>query len=239
MKNYLTILLVLGTLTAVQAQESPNKPRRWHRRDAHKEMPEKGGLRTEPWGFEVGVNATPVLRQLTRKAADSANLNPYLLSLRVAKGHWGIHAAAGGNRNHTLNRIEGFADNREIRSDELQLRTGLDYRSRLNKYFTVQVGADYVLHYANNTDINDSGYDVVEQIEQLNLTGAGLNLGLTYWATRRLGISTEANFQWLTGYRDSARKFKNFPELNDNLTYSRIDTVRKSVLGGVFVMYRF
>lgn len=239
MKNYISILLVFCTFTAVHAQEKDAKPRRWLRHGDSKELPHKAGLLTGPWSFEVGLNATPALRQLTRKAADSTNLNPYLLSMRIAKGNWGVHAAAGGNRSHTMDRIEGFADSREINKDELQLRTGLDYRNRLNKHFTVQIGADYVLHYTNDTDINDSGYDVVEQINQLNLTGAGLHLGLTYWATRRLGISTEANFQWLTGYRDSARKFKNFPELNDNLTYSRIDTVRKSVLGGVFVVYRF
>lgn len=226
MRNLYLILLMLSgaILTQAQTTEVSNK----------RHILPKGA-----WGVEVGLNATSALLLAVKKDPDSSNLNPYLLQLRLSKGKWGVHAGGGGKHNHSFNSVAGFADSQTKDTDELQFRVGPDYRADLGKRFMAHVGLDYVLHYFKNKTVTDSGYDVIEAINQQSLHGVGCTAGVSYQITPRLALMTEANFQWLTGYRDSARKFKNFPELNDNLNNEKISTVRKSVLGGIFLMWRF
>ena len=231
MKKYLTFCILVATFLSAQAQSSSSADH--HRRHHHHWYPQG------KWGFEAGLNTAPALRALTRKTPDSSNINPYAISLRLVKGRWGVHAAAGGKHDYSYNSVAGFADSKKITSNEVSFRTGLDYSTKLGRRFTAHVGADYVLDYFKNQDLTDSGFDVVEVIQQQSLHGAGLTTGISYWLTPRLAIMTEANFQWLTGYRDTARRFKNFPELNDNLSSAQVSTLRKSVLSGVFVVYHF
>jgi hypothetical protein len=191
------------------------------------------------WHIDPGVNITNLLLRVTRNRPDSGNLNPYLLSLRVSKGAWGLRASVGGTHRRSLNSVAGYADSEEINSEGIELKTGIDYHHKLSKRFEANYGADYVLSWQNIRQITDSGYDVVDRWDQTTLHGFGISSGLTYWITPRVGLMTEVNFQMVSGYRDRARKFKNFPELDDQLLTEQISVVRKSILGGLFLMYRF
>ncbi len=231
--------------TSVFAQENESTERTRNKREfrrhsnQHPHQDEQyHGVLGGPWRVEAGLNATNILAKVVRKSLDSANLNPYLLQFRVSKGQVGIHAAIGGAYDDRFDALEGFADSKTNIQKELQLRAGPDFRTTLGRHFTATLGADYVIDYHLLQQITDSGYDVLDVIDQQSLHGAGLSLGLTYWPTRRIGITTEANLQWLTGYRDQGRRFRNFPELDDQLSYQKIGTLRKSVLGGVFLVYR-
>jgi hypothetical protein len=229
MKYLLSILCLIGFAQMGLAQQ-----RHRHRDSLHTTVP----FRHSKWAFEAGVNTTPMLYKVLKKSPDSSNANPYLFWLRYSRGPWGVHTSFNGEYDYAYNNIEGFADSKTQRKQALYLRTGIDYRLRLGKPLTAQVGLDYVRQYRYNTTITDSGFDVIQEIDQYSLNGVGATAGLTYWVTKRIGLMTEMNVQWLVGYKDTARRFKNFPELDDRLESAQVNTVQKSVLGGLFLVVK-
>jgi hypothetical protein len=227
-------IILLCALCSAHAQETVEAPFSPFGRK-HPDL----SIRYGEWGVETSLNATTIVKKLIRKSLDSVNLNPYLVHMRVSKGPIGLHVALGGDYDDRFDAVEGFADSKTTLLKALQLRAGPDYRVRLGGGLKATLGLDYVIDYRLMQQITDSGYDVVDQVDQTSLDGFGLNIGLSYWFSSRIGVMTETNFQLLSGYRDTGRRFKNFPELDDQLSYQDITTLRKSVLGGVFVVYRF
>jgi hypothetical protein len=232
--NYKTSLLaVWAALCCIQplmaqddnAEMVESKPRKW------------------PFHAELGVNASGLVRlALSPSFADSATsalVNPYMLNARVAFGNVGLHAAAGGKYKQTLDAIEGFRDTKTETNQQLDWRAGLDYRVALSSRFSATFGADYAYSYRLSEVINDSGFDVIERVKQTTLQGGGLTVNLAYWFSPRFGLMTESNFFWMTGTVDNARRFKNFPELDDTLVEQDFTELRTLLPASLFVVFKF
>jgi hypothetical protein len=54
-----------------------------------------------------------------------------------------------------------------------------------------------------------------------------------------VGLLTEANFYYLSGSTDSARRFKNFPELNDQLITTEVRELRTLLPSSIFLVLKF
>ena len=201
------------------------------------EMPEKKRLQISN---ELGVNFTNILNKIIKVNRDSANENPYLLTYRLGLGRkWGVRLGAGGSNRYTEMREEGFADSETNRVTALDTRIGFDYRLFLGRRFEGSFGLDAVGKWRKNKKVSDSGFDVIERVEQSEGYGGGPFVGLHFWITPNLGLYTEASFYMLYSKRDSARIFKNFPELNDQIFRENTEDLVTTLPSSIFLIYRF
>lgn len=189
---------------------------------------------------ELGVNFTHILDRIVRINQDSANLNPYLLTYRLGLGRkWGVRLGAGGRNKFTEVREEGFADSESNRITALDVRLGFDYRLQLGRRFEGSFGLDGVAKWSKDKEVIDSGFDVIERVQQFEGFGGGPFVGLHFWITPNLGIYTEATFYLIYGKRDSARIFHNFPELNDQIFRETTEDLVTILPSSIFLIYRF
>lgn len=192
------------------------------------------------YSSELGVNFTNILNKFVKINRDSANENPYLLTYRLGIGNkWGVRLAAGGSNKFVEKREEGFADSESNRKTNLDARVGFDYRLHLGRRFEGSFGADAVGKWRKDKQVIDSGFDKIEKVEQFEGYGGGPFIGLHFWITPNLGIYTEATFYMIYGKRDSARIFKNFPELNDQIFRETTEDLVTILPSSIFLIYRF
>ncbi len=211
--------LLLGCSVALQAQET--------------------GKTRLPLRHELGINATALLDKVFRFGLDSAVTNPYLLSYRLSAGHFGIRAGAGGTHRYQRSTQEGFRDSDTERQTSFDLRLGLDYRVGLGRRFSGNFGLDGVGKWRNFKKETDSGFDVVSRVDQFSGWGGGPSIGLTFWITKRLGLSTEAAYYLLFGKNERARNFKNFPELDDQIFIDETEDFITILPANLFLIYHF
>jgi hypothetical protein len=234
-KKLLLFALFSMAITALSAQDGNR-----HSRKRSKPQPEENTQRPRlHLQHELGLNATSLLNKVFRASPDSANNNPYLLTYRLSKRQFGIRVGAGGDYRVTTRRETGFQDSDTRTVRNWDARFGLDYRARLGRRWTATLALDAVGSYRLDKEVNDSGFDVIERVQQFSAWGGGPSIGLAFWFTPRLGIFTEANFYFLSGKNESARRFKNFPELDDQLNTQDIKELRKTMPSSVFLVYKF
>lgn len=201
------------------------------------EMPEKRRILLSS---ELGVNFTNILNKIVKINRDSVNENPYLLTYRLGLGSkWGVRLAAGGSNKFVEKREEGFADSETNRQTAFDARIGFDYRLRMGRRFEGSFGLDGVGKWRKKKDVIDSGFDVIERVDQSEGFGGGPFVGLHFWINPNLGIYTEASFYMMYGTRDSARIFKNFPELNDQIFREKTEDLVTILPSSIFLVYRF
>lgn len=234
-RNILLAVLLVATVP-VLAQDGKHRGRKHETPSEQEDARQRPKLHLQQ---EVGLNATTLVNKVFRAATDSANLNPYLLTYRVSGQKFGIHVGLGGDYRVTTRREAGFQDSdiRTIRNWDARL--GLDYRARLSRRWTATFALDAIGSYRLDKEVNDSGFDVIERVQQFSGWGGGPSIGLAFWITPRLGLLTEANFYFVSGSNESARRFKNFPELDDQLKTEEVTELRKMLPSSVFLVYRF
>jgi hypothetical protein len=217
----------------------------WLNVSAQEESIEPAPKKNWKWPFhaEFGLNASGLVQlALSPGFADSANValvNPYMLNARFSMGDVGIHGAIGGRYRQSVDAIEGFRDSETRTNQQIEWRAGIDYRAKIGTRFAATFGADYARSYRLSEVINDSGFDVIERIQQTALNGAGISLNLSYWITPRFGIMTESNYFWMIGTVDNARRFKNFPELDDSLVQQEFTELRTMLPANLFLVFKF
>ncbi len=189
---------------------------------------------------ELGVNFTNILNKIIKVNRDSANENPYLLTYRLGLNRkLGVRLGAGGSNKYTEMREEGFADSEKNRKTALDARVGFDYRMPLGRRCEGSFGLDAVGKWRKDKQVIDSGFDVIEKVEQFEGFGGGPFVGLHFWINPNLGIYTEASFYMIYGKRDSARIFRNFPELNDQIFRETTEDLVTILPSSIFLIYRF
>jgi hypothetical protein len=224
MTRHLTLILAFCLCWgAVAAQEEPERPARPRPAISH----------------ELGVNFTNILNKIVKITPDSANENPYLLTYRLGYGRFGLRLGAGGRNRFTEQREEGFADSESNRNSAFDARVGLDYRLELGRRFSGSFGLDAVGKWRKQKNVVDSGFDVIERVDQFQGLGGGPFVGLHFWVNPRLGFYTEATFYMLYGKRDTARIFRNFPELNDQIFRETNEELITILPSSIFLIYRF
>lgn len=188
---------------------------------------------------ELGLNVTSMINRVVRSGVDSINENPYLLTYRVCMGRWGFRLGAGGSYQYNKSSEAGFRDFESTRKFSWDARAGLDYRTRFGRHFAGNFGLDFVGQQFMIKETNDSGFDVIEEIDQFTGWGGGPVVGLSWWFTPYLGLYTEASFYFLAGQKESGRTFKNFPELDDEVRTEDTNNVRTILPASIFLTYRF
>jgi hypothetical protein len=239
--KYLRALPLLAifflSMSALQAQDTEPSGRR----QRHHDRPENREEHHRKLAFrhEVGINATSLLDKVFRATPDSANANPFLLTYRLGYKKWGLRAGAGGTYRQTNNVQEGFRDSDIKTTQAWNTRLGVDYRFKFGRRFSGGLGLDGVMLFSQTEQITDSGFDVIERIQQSQLWGGGPSFNLAFWITPKVGLLTEANFYYLSGSTDSARRFKNFPELNDQLITTEVRELRTLLPSSIFLVLKF
>lgn len=188
---------------------------------------------------EIGVNASYILTQLVGVKQDSINKSPFLVSYRMGLGNWGIHFGIGGNYKTSESSEPGFADKRTKTTYALDLRVGLNYRVQFSKRFTGLFGMDLLKRSRFSDDIDDSGFDKIEVLNQYHAYGFGPSVGIEFWFNKHMTISTEAMFYVYFGNIDNGRSFENFPELNDNVVHLHEVEVVTILPASIFFKYQF
>ena len=186
--------------------------------------------------LETGINIVPLMRTVANRGVDSLNQSPYLLNMRISWKKWGLRGSIGGAYHKRDNYVEGFKDSDITTSSQMHHRIGVDYKSNWRQHVTFSIGADWVGQILDRNRRIDSGFDVIEQVSHKYLNGGGLSLSGQWWPNKKVGIGIESSFYLLKGSEVAGRKFINFPELNDDITYSEITELTTPV--GLFVIYK-
>ena len=203
--------------------------------NAQEEIPEAKKQLTH----EVGINCSYILSQLVGFTPDSLNKSPYLITYRIGLGNWGIHLGAGGNYKYSEFNEPGFADTRSNKKYSIDLRVGLDYRVKISKRFSGIFGFDFLKRSVVSDDIDDSGFDKIEVLNQYHAYGFGPTAGIEFWLGKHIFISTEAMFYLFYASIDNGRSFKNFPELNDNVVHLNEIELLTILPASIFLKYHF
>ena len=202
---------------------------------AQEEIPEPKKKLTH----ELGINCSYILSQLVGFTPDSFNKSPYLVTYRIGLGNWGLHAGIGGSYKFSEFNEPGFADTRSSQKYSIDLRVGLDYRVKISKRFSGIFGLDFIKKSIVSGDIDDSGFDKIEVLNQYHAYGFGPKAGIEFWLGEHIFVSTEAMFYLLYGSIDNGRSFKNFPELNDNVVHLNEIELVTILPASIFLKYQF
>ncbi len=221
MKQVLILLLLCIGSYNINAQEEEEK------------RPKK------PFRHELGINSNALFDRLARFQQDSSARNPYLMTYRVSRGHWGIGLSGGGTYQKNRAAQKGFADSESDIKWSTDLRLGVHYRNELGRGFWGLFGFDAVAQRSREEQLIDSGFDVVQRLSQSESIGGGPTIGLQWWMTKRLALGTEAGFYWVYGTNETARIFKNFPELDDSINQDETTNLKTLLPASIFLVFKF
>jgi hypothetical protein len=191
-----------------------------------------------PITHQIGINSSPLINKIIKSLEDTSNVNPYLLTYRFGVGKYGLRLGVGGKSKYSLTSEEGYADSKLITNKNLDVRVGLDYEKNLGKRFKVNFALDFLTKRRIQKEVLDSGFDVIEKINQKITYGGGPTFGVSYWFTDKFGIYTEASFYMLYGNTDNGRIFKNFPELNDQLFHEKTEDLVTILPASIFIVFK-
>jgi len=188
---------------------------------------------------ELGINATHLINKLIHYNSDTLNNSPYYITYRLGHGNWGVRVGIGGSRKYSEIKQKGYADSKSSLNYRFDARIGIDYQVQFGKRFVGNFGLDLVKRSIVSDDIDDSGYDKIEVLNQFHGYGFGPVAGIKYMFNSHLSLYTEASFYMIYGNTDNARIFKNFPELNDNILQSTSAELNTVLTSGIFLIYQF
>jgi hypothetical protein len=192
-----------------------------------------------PITHQIGINSSPLINKLIKSLEDSTYTNPYLLTYRFGVGKYGLRLGFGGKSKYSLTSEEGFADSKLLTKKSLDLRVGLDYEKNLGKRFKANFALDFLTKRSVQKEVIDSGFDMIEKVNQKVAYGGGPSFGVSYWFTDKIGLYTEASFYMLYGNTDNGRIFRNFPELNDQLFHEKTEDLVTILPASIFIVFKF
>lgn len=210
-QRWLCLGILIFCFNQANAQETP--------------LPPKARF-SESFKVEIALNTIPVLKAIANKGQDSLGLSPYLLNTRFSWKNIGIRGSVGGSYKKEDTFIEGFKDSDVTTKSSISYRVGIDYRTRWSSKFSGSIGLDWVAQVSNNNRVLDSGFDVIERINQSNASGGGLTTAIQWWLHKNVAFGIETSFYYLVGEQSIGRKFVNFPELNDDLRTAQTTEVQ-------------
>lgn len=193
-----------------------------------------------PLRHELGVNATTLIGRFFRSDSFPNNTeNPYMLTYRMSKGRFGLRLGAGAKHHYDKVSEAGFADYESKQNTRIDARLGLDYAMTLGRRFTGTVGVDFAMNRSVDKAVQDSGFDVIETTDQSVGWGGGPFVGLHFWFNRHFALYTEASFYFMSATTERGRIFKNFPELDDEVTTTESTDLVTQLPTSIFFIYRF
>jgi hypothetical protein len=207
--------------------------------NAQEQNKEKSRKILPPMTHQIGINSSFLLNKVFKSLDDSINATPYMLTYRFGLGHFGLRLGAGGASKYSLVQEEGYADSKLFSKKSLDIRVGFDYEKNLGRRFKGTFALDFLTKRFIQKDVTDSGFDVIEKVNQKIAYGAGPSIGMSYWFSEKIGIYTEASFYMLYGNTDNGRIFKNFPELNDQLFREKTEDLVTILPSSIFIVFKF
>jgi hypothetical protein len=203
------------------------------------EKTEKSRFPKSPISHQIGLNSSFLVNKVFKSLNDSLNINPYMFTYRFGLGHYGVRFGAGGASKYSLQQEEGFADSKLSKKKSLDLRVGFDIEKNFGRRFKGNFALDVLTKRSVQKEVLDSGFDVIEKVNQKVAYGAGPSIGLSYWITDKISVYTEASFYMLYGNTDNGRIFKNFPELNDQLFHEKTEDLVTILPSSIFIVFKF
>jgi hypothetical protein len=198
MKSFVAILLLVGIGTLSKAQDTARF-------------------------VEIGLNATPFVRQYLNFGADSIlDINPYVLTAEQKRGKYGIRVGLGLLSANDLELANEDNTEPAFKTNELTLalRAGLVAYKNLSKRFSLKYGTDLYFQY-NLTRSETSTTGLFDDVQTVVISSFTYETGLSpflfvqYHITPQFSIGTEALGK--IGFVSSVSKVENsqFPDFND------------------------
>jgi hypothetical protein len=217
-KQLLHIVLLLAAFGKIQAQDEPTGPK---------------------MAYQVGVQTNALFERLHPDTEGSLVKNPYLLVGKVAFGKQVLRLGVGGAYDRDVERVEGFANTSTLLQQQLDIRLGTERVLPLGERWSGSIGLDAVAHWGTDKTVEDSGFDVITDTDDLQLFGGGLVGGLKFQATRWLSFGTEAFVYYTKGTRTEGEFFKNFPTGEDKIKKTDVDRLQIGLPNSLFILIEF
>lgn len=220
MQKYFTIICLLiaaGNLAAQEAEPAPFKLR-----------------------LEVGLQANSLFDRLANDAGGNTAANPYLLTGKIGLGEsLAIRVGMGGQHDKEIQRVDGFANSTTILKQRLDLRLGMERVFPLGDRWFGFLGGDVVANWTQDKTIEDSGFDVITESNDVQYIGGGLSAGIKFKVTKRLSFGTEGFLYYVVGEKTDGEFFKNFPVGEDKINKSDISSVKVGLPSALYLILEF
>lgn len=188
---------------------------------------------------ELSVNVSSVFSQIF-SGPDSTGISPYMFDVAdYFSNKYFARLGFGGTVDNQTEKVEGFADEIKKRHWRADLRLGFGRRDALSKKILVDYGIDFTAGLSANNATTDSGFDVIESIDQKYYIGGGPFFGFSYKVHKRLSIRSETAFYLIGGRSETATLYKNFPALSDFSRYNTFLESKYYLPTNLFVQYSF
>ena len=188
---------------------------------------------------EVALQTNALFDRLLKDDEGSLSQNPYLLTGKLVYGRLALRAGIGGSYKKLVKRETGFADSQTTLDQSFDLRLGLERQFELGPRWTGTVGLDGMGSWAQQKNIDDSGFDVITVSEDLQSFGGGLVSGLQFKLTERFSLYTEGFVYFATGNITSGRFFQNFPIFDDEKKKTETSELKIGLPSSLYVVFRF
>jgi len=187
---------------------------------------------------EISLN-THILQSIL---GDNENIQqPYTVTYKWKYNQQNaIRLGIGGAFNQDKTQIDGFADSETRLSYAMDVRAGYERRIVFKKMKGfVYFGGDVAFNLEANELIVDSGFDKVSTIDRSWGAGLGPILGVQYYLTPRLSISTEGAFYFFYNKKTEAQLFENFPNFDDVINQVQGLELQQILPASIYLNYTF
>jgi hypothetical protein len=188
---------------------------------------------------EVGIQTNALFGRLSNDAENGLVQNPYLLVGKLGLGNLAIRLGVGGQHDKQVDKVEGFANTTTTTKQRLDLRLGIERQFQLADRWVGTFGVDAVADWTQDKTVEDSGFDVITETNDLQYIGGGLAAGVKYQISRRLSIGTEGFVYYTAGKITMGEFFKNFPVGEDKTQESDISNLKIGLPAALYLNLEF
>lgn len=186
---------------------------------------------------EIGLNITNTLAGFFNAGGDDLPKDPFLFSYKRLIGGGAIRFGTNFrivNQQDFLN-TGGQQDSRE---NDFFFRAGYEWRTSINRRFTLYYGLDGLLEYENETTtISDFGGENLTSSENIYGVGGGPVLGILFHLNDRVALSTEGTIYGVVSFTDSSQEIGNgLPPVENSSTDFRL---LPSIPSSLYIIFSF
>ena len=179
---------------------------------------------------ELGLNITNTLAGFFNSGGSNLSVDEYLFSLKIGNRKGAMRFATNFNtRSNSEFLVTGT---RDLRENEVFLRGGYEFRRPVEKGFMLYYGLDGVLELEfEEVNFNSFSNENINSLKTTTGFGGGPILGIQYFISKRVALSTEASIYGLVQYREEKQDVgSGLPPVENQTTGFRVAPVIPSSL---------
>ncbi len=188
---------------------------------------------------EVGIQTNALFGRLSNDDENGLVQNPYLLAGKLAFGNLAIRLGVGGQHDKKVDKVDGFANTTTTTKQRLDLRLGIERQFQIADRWVGTLGIDAVADWTQDKTVEDSGFDVITDTDDLQYIGGGVAAGVKYQISRRLSIGTEGFVYYTAGNLTKGEFFKNFPVGEDKIQESDVTSLKIGLPAALYLNLEF